>query len=298
MISKCESLVNVEGRELATHGNISFPVAAYDDDISAMSVPWHWHEELEAVLAVSGSGIVAFGTQKIKLHKGEGLFINSEVLHTAWSDESDGHFHSLVFHSRLLGGNEYSIFWEKYLKPLMRGVKFLHFSGHDEWQKKAIKLIEDAWNYCESEEYGYEFFVREKLSNLILLIDMYAPTRTEVSISEHRRMRRIKIMLSFIHEHFRETLTNETIANSASISESECLRCFNKVLGTTLAQYLKRYRLSKSESMLLTSELPISDIAYQSGFQELSYFSKIFREKNGVTPSEYRRSKETEQSPY
>ena len=50
--------------------------------------------------------------------------------------------------------------------------------------------------------------------------------------------------------------------------------------------------------MLLTSELPISDVAYQSGFQELSYFSKIFREKNGVTPSEYRRSKETEQSPY
>ena len=43
------------GRELATHGSLFFPLACYDDDMTFLDVSWHWHEELEVILAVQGT---------------------------------------------------------------------------------------------------------------------------------------------------------------------------------------------------------------------------------------------------
>lgn len=288
-ISQCATLVDQDGQELTKHGTLAFPVAAYDDDLRGASVPLHWHEELEAAVAVHGCATIALGSQRFEIREGEGFFVNSGTLHAAWGNGDAARFHSIVFHARLTGGSEYSVFWEKYITPLLRGVKFLCLSPREDWQKEIINTIEEAWRFCDEEGYGYEFRVRDRLSRAILLIDKHAPMPDESSVKSSRSMERTKAMLSFIQGHFNETLNTKAIAESASVSESECLRCFHNILGTTPIQYLRQFRLEKAERLLTSTELPISEIAARCGFQELSYFSKAFRERNGLTPSEYRR---------
>ena len=99
-------------------------------------------------------------------------------------------------------------------------------------------------------------------------------------------------MLQYIHDHYAEDIKLDRIAASASISESECIRCFRSTIEATPIQYIRQYRIRKAAQMLSDTEAAIADICFQCGFQDLSYFTKTFREIAGCTPAEYRRKKQ------
>lgn len=291
-IAECNTAVDSRGRELLQHGTVAFPVACYHDDFNKMDVPWHWHEELEAVLISAGSCTLAAGNEKITLNAGDGFFINSGILHSAWDDAATGcRFHSLVFHPRLVGGSLDSVFYQSYLQPLMDhpALEYIPLYSSIPWQKAALEAIETAWQSCRAEPAFYEFQVRSALSELICLLHENRPAvRRPSSEKNLRDAERIKVMLAFIHEHIASELTTRRIAACAMISESEALRCFRCTIGTSPIQYVKQYRIQQA-AQLLESHDKISDIAARCGFQDMSYFTKTFRELKGCTPTEYRR---------
>ena len=71
------------GRELLTYGTPDYPIAFFDDDLTKVKVPWHWHDELELVVILSGEVSVFIAGCEIKLKTGEGYFANSGILHSA-----------------------------------------------------------------------------------------------------------------------------------------------------------------------------------------------------------------------
>lgn len=292
-LSACTTIVDENGQELLSHGTTSFPAAFYHDDFSSTSLPWHWHEELEVFIVTEGSVVISVGTEKYTLLENEGCFINTEVLHAAWNaDDTACRFHSIVFHPRLVGGGLDSIFWQKYLHPLITNpsLKAIIFSSTIPWQKESIEHIENAWQCGIQEKPGYEFEVRHYLSKLLyLLISNYSMNQIALSSKKLRDGARIKTMLQFIEHHYTEEITIAQIAESSLISVSECLRCFKSTIGTTPIQYLKQYRLQKAKDLLSSTTLSISEIGSKCGFQEMSYFSKIFKQQYGTTPGEYRK---------
>ena len=101
--------------------------------------------------------------------------------------------------------------------------------------------------------------------------------------------RPIKTMLQFIQEHYAEDISVEQVASSASISPSECLRCFHDMIGTTPNQYLRDQRAQRAAELLCGTGLRVTEIAMQCGFQDASYFARAFRQVYGCGPTEYRR---------
>lgn len=92
------------GRELAQHGSALFPIACYAEDLSSYSVAWHWHEEFEYVLCMKGPLHVDVNKTRLTLQTGQGVFINSGVLHAVeQASEGTALLHSGVFHPRLTG---------------------------------------------------------------------------------------------------------------------------------------------------------------------------------------------------
>lgn len=291
-LSPCETTVALDGRELIQHGTKVFPIAFYNDNIKKMPVPWHWHDELEIGVITSGKVRFKIDTEEYLLSEGEGFFVNSGVLHEVWPCEGEeGELCSMVFHPELIGGSEGSVFWEKYLRPLMENTSFkelMLYPGSD-WQQKIINNVLDAWNNGANEPNGYEIEVRNALSKVILLlINNNKNEWIRLSVKELREEARIKKMLQFIQENYQEEITTMQIAASASISESECLRCFKSTIKTTPIQFLKEYRLKKAATLLKTTQQKIVDIGILCGFQDMSYFAKAFRLVYGCTPSEYR----------
>ena len=99
---------------------------------------------------------------------------------------------------------------------------------------------------------------------------------------------RIRDMLTYIQAHYNEKIAISSIAEAAHISRSECFRDFHSVIGKTPIGYLSDYRLAKACEILLSTDRTIADICYACGFHDTSYFGKIFKEKYGVSPGQYR----------
>lgn len=292
-LSFCDTVINEQGKELIDHGTGLFPIACYEDDLLKESVPWHWHDDWEAVIVIEGSGIIAAGTTKYEVHKGEGMFINAGVLHAAWSTDSSCRFHSITFHPRLVGGSIDSIFWQNYVQPIIANkmLKHTYFDGSEAWHKEALKAIENAWQNCVHEPAGYEFSVRSALSQLVLNLFTYQPVILKrPSEKALRNSNRIKAMLQFIEAHYSEQINSAMIANAAMVSESEALRCFKNIIGTPPIQYLKQFRIQKATELLTSTKETVSEIGAQCGFQDISYFVKTFRKQKKCTPSEYRKN--------
>ena len=88
-----------KGRELVQHGSALFPIACYAEDLSSYSVAWHWHEEFEDVLCTKGPLHVDVNKTRLTLQTGQGVFINSGVLHAVeQAPEGTALLHSGVFH--------------------------------------------------------------------------------------------------------------------------------------------------------------------------------------------------------
>ena len=281
------------GRELVSHGTALFPVACYHDDISLQAVPWHWHEELEAILVRSGTARVAVNGEEYRLGPGDGFFINTGVLHGIWCEGEEPCFvDSAVFHPRLVGGGVDSILWQKYLEPLLSDLcrPCVSLSGGAAWEREAAAAVDGAWRACRSEEEGFEFQVREHLSRLIFLLARSGPgaeaSPTRQALRDGERAKR---MLRYIQEHYREELTLAQIAASANLSKNECLRCFRRMTGSTPVQYVKQMRVQRAAELLASTDRMISDIGQDCGFQEMSYFARTFREIMGCVPGAYRR---------
>ncbi len=291
-LSLCGVETNHQGREIADHGTALFPIACYYDNLAKDTVPWHWHDELEAVVVEEGTALIAAGAQRYTVSKGEGFFINAGVLHAAWDvEDSQCLFHSVVFHPRLVGGGMDSIFWQNYICPLIGNISLKTVRFHEEpWHREAIGAIESAWQACAKEPPGYEFMIRNALSQLVFHLSGYQPKALgRPSEKNLRDGERIKTMLQFIQEHYGGEVSTLTIAASALISESECLRCFRTTIGTPPMQYVRQFRLQKAAELLGATGQNIGDIGAQCGFLDTSYFTKTFRQIMGSTPGEYRR---------
>ena len=293
-LTLCGTKTNRQGMELARHGTGLFPVACYCEDLSREPVPWHWHCELEAGVILRGRAVVCAGTERFTLGPGEGFFINSEVLHALWSqDGSPCLLHSAVFHPRLIGGSADSIFWQNYVGPLIGdgARQSVRFDGAEPWHEQAAQAVETAWRGCAEEQPGYDLQVREALSRLAFLLSRNRPAKAECPPEKVlRNEARVKRMLRFIEDNYDSPLTTADIADSAMISESECLRCFRSTIGVPPTQYLKQFRVQKAAELLLSSGESVGEIGARCGFPDASYFTKTFRELKGCTPSAYRKS--------
>lgn len=291
----CDSYVDASGREQVVHGSTGFPIACYHNDLNALPVPLHWHEELEAGVVTEGTAVISIGREKYRLHAGEGFFINSGVLHDACpADHTGCCIRSLVFHPLLVGGSADSVFYRRYLLPVLEDptLEWLCFQPHQSWHRAACGAVSTAWKACAEESPGFEFSVRSSLSSLLWLLYSHRTSlRRQPSTKDVRDAERIKLMLSHIHRNFSSPITIRDIAAAANVGESECLRCFRSTVGITPIRYLKQYRLRQAAMQLLSTPDMVSQIAERCGFQDMSYFTKAFRETEGCTPSQYRQNR-------
>lgn len=292
----CKLILDTDRRELEARGTPMFPCGGYFCDLSnnvTGDIPWHWHEEIEVVIVRSGAMHVSLNGMDFTLQKGEGAFINSNVLHAMQIIGDAGcTLNSLVFHANLISGTTESVFEQRYVRPLLDcsilpGVPFY---CKIDWQCQAVQCIREATEIYDLDNFGYELLMREKLSRMwYLMVKNMQSLLEQQNRSESQDTVRINAMLDFLHQHYAEPLELQQIAAAANISERECLRCFKKTIRMTPIQYLLKYRVSVSARLLTDTDAPITEICNQIGFDSPSYFSKIFKRFICFTPIAYRK---------
>lgn len=293
-VSKIEVDNNLQ--ETAQHGSYDFPMVIYTDQFNLFEeglIRWHWHKELQFSVCLYDEVVFFIGNQKIKLATGEGILVNSNVLHQIRPYQNNQcRMFSMVFDATFIGGTQQSLIHKKYCSPILQNVdfKFICLKPEIPWQKNILQSLEKLYEIYHQKAFGYELEMKNYLGSLWLELIKEVKVEKKRSAGEiPQDETRVKTALQYIHRYYIENISLEMIAKSANISKSECCRSFKRILKVTPFEYLMEYRVSKAAELLLNSKKSIATIAFDTGFNGISYFGKVFKTYRLCAPSEFRK---------
>ena len=251
----------------------------------------HWHDEFE--FAVIREGTAAFTVydgqhhETAELGPGDGIFIASGFLHSAKGMKPHTVLDGFALPVNFFDISFFESMIHRELHPMIEaGIVSVTLRAAVPGDQALLSAIQEVCSISEH-EVAYELHFIEAVCKVwrLLMIHVEHEKGTAVVSSQEQRT---KEMLSFIHARFSERITIDDLAKAATISRSECFRCFQAILGKSPVEYLTEYRLSMAMTMLANSDRTLSEISQLCGFHSPSYFGKLFREQCGLSPKKYR----------
>ena len=287
-----ELRVNKEKRELKTHGTYEFPVNISRKRISSYETgafPWHWHDEVEMTLILSGEIDYRVNDQSYHLKEGEGLFCNSDALHAGSRvGETDCDYVSLTFHPRLLGGYEGCVIRRKFVDVIVGGgCASLALSPETPWQKIILQGLGEIYRLSQERSDMFELEVQRQLLEIWGELFRHWEDQGQTA-SDPEKIQRLRVILSYLHQHYGEKVTLEEVAKEVGLCKSECCRFFRRQMRQSLFDYLLDYRIGRSLPLLREGQATVAQVASQVGFFNPAYFSKVFRSRMKRSPRDYR----------
>lgn len=267
-------------KEKRSHGSVDFPfhVISHVDKIGNYSVPHHWHDEIEIIYLEYGRVNIYSNEQEYKLKPGDFYIVNSNELHQILGVEPSLH-HAIIFHPRLLDFNFFDHTEEQFIKPITSGnAKFSSHVYKDQDHLSIMRQLVDT-------------DVKEYLSIKILiytLINEFYHHHLIETNAQPNKHDDIKKVILYIQNNFSTCLVLDDIAKQINISPNHLCKYFKKKMGITVFQYINQYRISQSMYLLVNTNLSITDIALNCGFENISYYNRTFKKMTSLTPNQYR----------
>lgn len=283
--------------EINRYDDAAFPVGMYivtKDKIIPEGrghMDLHWHEELQFTLVTDGSVTMRVDGRMYRLEEGQAIFINRNLLHITSELPEDGRYISINFPDKLLGFFAGSRMEQDYVIPYTNNYRFpaIIFRPELPWQKAILDELWELQEILLKKEFLYEYKVSEKLVMIWLTLITNAQDQLQnPSRGYMRKQERMKKMLSYIHENYMKNILLRDIAAKANVSEGECCRCFKELIQESPNQYLLGYRISRAVELLNHTELSVTEIALQCGFNDTSHFIQYFKKRTKLTPNEFR----------
>lgn len=158
---------------------------------------------------------------------------------------------------------------------------------------RNMQTLESTLQDMLKEYQSQKIFCAQRLSGLFLSV-LSQCYRTLSLGQGHRSFSAAKIdeILNYVQEHYAEDITNEKIGQQFNYHANYLNKQVMKYTGKSLHQYLLSYRISKAVDMLTSTDMTISEIAAAAGFSDIYHFSKTFRQRTGISPTELRSSKQ------
>ena len=290
-------------RELRTHGNLEYPLGVYEDDMKYLHmqmIRWHWHDELEFLFVKDGSGDFYVSDDCYTLTTGQGILVNQGALHSyqITPGYKNCHYDAIVFHPSLLFSHGQAKLSSLYLQPILTdsAMSALPLTGETPWKQSILELFQQIITVNREKSFCYELYTKQYLLQIwILLLEQKADNQPDTSPDPHSGKSsmdeiRTKEAIRYMEEHFAEPITLEDIADSIHVSKSECCRCIRRCMKMTPFEYLMRYRIYVAAGLLedTNSNESIAMLASKVGFNNSSYFNKLFRKYMNCTPTQYR----------
>lgn len=166
------------------------------------------------------------------------------------------------------------------------------------YKKAVLEKLNDIYYLSASPNDLSELSIHNKFIEFLSLIYLYRDMNTYVNHADFNSITgKIYSITAYIHSHFTEALSLEGLAGTFFISSYYLSHQFKQVTGFTLTDYIQMTRIRNAQTLLLSTDDSISDIAFQCGFSSFSQFNRVFRKFLQQSPSSFRRDMRIQQSP-
>lgn len=239
----------------------------------------HQHREIEILSVLKGKAKMHIESECFCVCEGDVVIIPPYFMHRATILEATDFMHyCLCFDLNLIYDKELGTGLEN------GEITFSPFVVRDEELSRCVK---NAYEANEAQKDGWEL---EVIGNMTLFL---GKAKADGIISGNIKAKNdfCHQVFKYIDENYKENITSAVAAEELYMNINYFCRKFKMHFGHCFTDYLCMHRIEKSKVLLRGSQLPISEIASRVGFNSFSYYSKMFREYVGMTPSEYRRAK-------
>ncbi|WP_236705146.1 helix-turn-helix domain-containing protein [Hymenobacter sp. AT01-02] len=248
---------------------------------------WHYHPEYELVYIPKGSGRRHIGQHFSRYEGGELIFMGPNLPHLSFSYEQQGAFEQIVLQLRE------DFMGDQFLqRPELAAVQQLFLRSRQglSFGPDTRARVGDTLRQMLDQP------APERLLTLLQLFYQLAAATdvTElhadmgISNQQAREQQRLKQVYHYLEQHYAEPITVQELADQTFLTVPAFCRYFKRMTGQTLTNFLQEYRVSQA-CLLLLQGLPVLEVSYAVGFNNLSHFNRTFRKLTGQSPSAYRK---------
>ena len=277
----------LEFKEKKTHGSFEFPVEAYyvDERHPRYLMPLHWHEEYEVIQILSGSFEYEIGQKSGIAQPEDVLFVNGGEFHGGMPIQSE--YRCIVFGlSFLLKEDDTAS--SKMLAPFFKGdnAVSLNLPKNDvdiSW------ILHKLFNLLTEKPRGFELQVQGLLYQLFgyIIQNHYYENNSLNDIGNKKGISQLKSALSLIGKEYSSHITLEQLAQSAEMSPKYFCQFFKQMTHYSPITYLNMHRVEVACYKLISGCQNITELSFECGFNNLSYFIRVFKNIVGTTPKQY-----------
>src|SRR5690554_3675010 len=266
----------------------AFPVDMARRTISFNTVSKHWHPFPELGLCISGEGWFHVMDRTYPVRPGDIFVVNQAQPHIANCDpDKTCQYLFIFFRPSFLETTEPELLLPFNSQPFLVSNRI---PGELPVAQELARLIQQMGEELEQRELGFRSQVRSKLLQSCVLLARYY--RSLLSAGEWNALvssfNRIFPALAFIHDHLRENIRLQDVADHVSLSPSRTYHLFKEIIGDGFKEYLIKMRVKEAQRLLIGSDLPITEVYLKSGFPNHASFYRSFHQLVNMTPGDYR----------
>ena len=248
---------------------------------------WHFHPELELVYVNKGQGKRHIGNHLSYFNNSQLLLIGANLPHNGFTDRltTNGSETLVQFREDFMGKEFFGIPEAKSVRDLLERSKKGILFGIPTKKKLGPKIEKLA------EKQGFkQILVFLEILNVLAKSEDYTLLNVDgyALETEPQDSSKIDSIYKHINDHFKEHISLKEISDVASMTVPAFCRYFKKVTGKTFTKLVNEYRVVHATKLLSESQMSITDIAYECGFNNFSHFNKLFKEITGKSASKYR----------
>lgn len=248
---------------------------------------WHFHPEIELVFLDGADGTRHVGDHVSPFYKSDLVLIGPYIPHLNFDYGIKVDYEKTVLHLQ-----------EDFLTDIIERTPELHEISklfqdatygivYGDAVKKEVgprlKKLNQLSGFAQFLEVLHIFHLLAITSDKQLLHEL--PYQNRVHKKEQERLRKI---YDLIDARYKERITIEEAASTANLGKEAFCRYFRKMTRLSFIEFLNLYRVNQSKRMLRLGK-SITEACYNSGFESLSYFNRVFKKQSGETPSAFRR---------
>lgn len=259
----------------------------------------HKHDFIEIVYVISGTGKHVVGDNQYETSKGDLFIINYDVPHGFFPSaegEEGPVVYNCVFMPQFLDASLFSsIHFQDITSSFLFKSLFpdnstplpdLNLRGTD-FKEIGVLFSKMHSEYKEMKK-GYCDIIRAHLIELIIKIFRYMELdKPKVILPKNVEL--VNKAIDYLKHHYNTDIKLEDIAIKSFISKNYFCKLFKEVTGTNFSDYVQKLRIDEACSLLRNTDMKVTGIAMQTGFNDIKFFYEVFKKITGKTPGDYRK---------
>ncbi len=247
----------------------------------------HIHPEIEMMLVTDGYLYYHINGKDIKVTKNQLIFVNTNQMHASYLKESKYcKFIVLLIHPSLYKSNAF--IFASFAKPLLdnQNIDYLLFNEHTQLNQLFHTMLKTEKKHSSAYRLSLIADAHHVLEHLYESIE----NTHDTNILNTEDITLLNRMTSFIYNNYSNKISLQDIADVGNVSLSKCSRMFNHYMHHSPIDFLNLHRLEVASNLLRSTKKSISEISSSCGFEQQSYFNRMFKKEYGCTPSNYRKN--------